>query len=64
MLCVVFPFVVNVFATRKVAVFPSEHSFPLGEWYPANLSPQGKSLSAVGLDVLKVSALICVGGHR
>lgn len=67
MLCMVFLFVVNVFAMRKVTVFPLEHSFLLGAWYPAVLSPGQEpecSLPAVGLDVLKVSALICVGGHR
>lgn len=42
-------------------------SFPLGAQYPAALSSGQEPeclLPAVGLDVLKVHALICVGGHR
>jgi len=56
---------------------PSQHSVPLcsrlfSPWsrplrHPATLSPGQEpecSLPAMGPDVLKVNALICMGGHR
>lgn len=58
MLCTVFSFTVNVVVTKKVTVFPLELR------HPVVLSlGQEPELPAVGPDVLKVSALICVGGH-